>query len=183
MVNVLPGDEKRRKKLPPFWEDELFQNQFEGVKRMIEELMKRLGSTTSEDIFGSDPESIEEILRGLQENPMILGFSVTVDPEGRVRMNPFGNLSTEGSTPSVKDEREPLIEVMEQDGETIIVAELPGVRKEDIQVKITETQVTIRVDTLKRKYFKTIDLPAPCQREVTKFTCANGILEIHLTKR
>ncbi len=150
---------------------------------MIEELMEKLSSTSSHDMFGSDSETMEELLRGLQENPMVWGFSVNVNPEGRVRLNPFGNLSTEGSTPSVKNEREPLIEVMEQDDKIIIVSELPDVQKEDIQVAITETQVTIRVDTPKRKYFKTIDLPAPCQREVVQFTYANGILEIHLPKR
>lgn len=183
MVNVLPGDEKRRKKLPPWWEDEIFHTQFEAVKRMIEELMERLGSTPSQDIFESDTEEMEELLRGLQGNPMILGFSVTADSDGRVRLNPFGNLSTEGSAPSVKNEREPLIEVMEQDDVIIIVAELPGVQKEDIQVTITETQVTIRVDAPRRKYFKVIDLTIPCKREVVRFTYANGILEVHLQKR
>jgi HSP20 family protein len=183
VVNVLPRDEKRRKKPPPWWEDELFYNQFEAVKQMIEELMERLGSTSSQDLFESDTEDIEELLRGLQENPMVWGFSVTVAPDGRIRMNPFGNLSTEGSAPSVKSEREPLIEVIEQDDAIIIVAEMPGVEKEDIQVTITETKVIIRVDTPKRKYFKTIALPVPCKRKVLQFTHANGILEIHLPKR
>lgn len=149
---------------------------------MIEELMERLGGSSSEDLFGTGTEDMEELLRGLQENPMVWGFSATVGPDGRIRLNPFGNLSTEGSAPSVKNEREPLIEVMEQDGAIIIVAELPGVQKEDIKVIITETRVTIRVDTRRRKYFKTIDLPIPCKREVIQFTYANGILEIHLPK-
>ncbi|MFX1474045.1 MAG: Hsp20/alpha crystallin family protein [Promethearchaeota archaeon] len=179
----MPEDERRRKKLPPFWEDELFQSQFEAVKRMIEELMEKLDSTSSQDLFESDAVDLEGLLRELQGNPMIWGFSVTADPDGRIRLNPFGNLSTEGSAPSVKNEREPLIEVMDQNGVFIIVAELPGVQKEDIQLTITETQVTIRVDTPKRKYFKVIDLSVPCKREVARFTYANGILEVHLQKR
>jgi HSP20 family protein len=183
MVNALPEDDKRRKKLPPWWEDEIFHSQFEAVKRVIEELMEKLGSDSPEDIFESDTDDIESILQGLQGNPMIWGFSVTADPDGRIRMNPFGNLSTEGSAPTVKNEREPLIEVMEQDSVTIIVAELPGVQKEDIQLTITETQVMIRVDTPKRKYFKVIDLSVPREREVVRFTYANGILEVHLQKR
>ena len=180
MVNELSGDEKRRKKLPPWWEDELFQNQFQGLRRMIEELMERFSGASTQDVFGPDSEMLENLLRQLQDNPMIWGFSATVSPDGRIQLNPFGNLSTEGSTPSVKNEREPLIEVMKQDGAVIIVAELPGVRKEDIQITNTETQVTIRDIGPKRKYFKTIDLPVPCQRKIGKMTYANGILEVRL---
>jgi HSP20 family protein len=169
--------EKRRR----WWEDdELFRTQFEAVKRMIEELMERLGDSAPEEVF--DEEKLEDMLRELQKSPMVWGFSAAVGPDGRVQLNPFGNVSAEGETPTVREEREPLVEVMDQEEAVIVVAELPGVAKDDIQLKLDEMRVTIRVDTPLRKYAKTIDLPAPVKWKRAKVNYTNGILELRLPK-
>jgi HSP20 family protein len=83
----------------------------------------------------------------------------------------------------VRDEREPLIDVMEQDDEVIILAELPGVRKDEIKVKVTDYSVTIQVESTNRKYAKDIDLPAAVDINSVRTSYNNGILEIQLQKR
>jgi HSP20 family protein len=182
-VKSLSSDKDSRRKRRPWWEDDLFQSQFEAVKRMIEELMERLGDDAPEGFLTSNAEEqFEEILRELQKSPMVWGFSATVGPDGRVQLNPFGNLKTKGVTPKVQEEREPLIEVIEQDESIIIVAEIPGVEEDDINLTISSTSIAIRVDTPRRKYAKTIELPIPIKQETAKTNYANGILEIHLDK-
>lgn len=151
---------------------------------MIEELMERLGDSAPESLLTSDAEEqFEEIIRELQKSPMVWGFSATIGPDGRVKLNPFGNIKTEGETPTVKEERDPLIEVMEQDDSIIIVAEIPGVEEDDINLTISDISVAIRVDTPRRKYAKTIELPVPIKQDTAKTHYANGILEVHLDKQ
>ena len=151
---------------------------------MFEEIMKRFADTNPEDLFGEDAqEQFEEIMKHLQKNPMVWGFSAAIGPDGKIRMNPFGNLSTEGTPPVVREEREPLIDVMEQEDTIIIIAELPGVKQDDIQININDYSVTINVDNPDRKYAKNLDLPAPVDIHSTKTNYRNGILEIQLKKR
>lgn len=183
-VKLLSSDKDSRRKRKPWWEDDIFQTQFEAVKRMIEELMERLGDNVPEGLFTSDTEEqFEEILRELQKSPMVWGFSAAIGPDGRIQLNPFGNIKAKGTTPTVQEEREPLIEVLEQNDSIIIVAEIPGVEEDDINLTIGDISIAIHVDTPSRKYAKTIELPVPIKQDTAKTRYANGILEVHLEKQ
>ncbi|MFW9831081.1 MAG: archaeal heat shock protein Hsp20 [Candidatus Thorarchaeota archaeon] len=177
-------EDKHRRKRKNWWDDESFDSQFEAIQRMFEEIMKMFADTNPEDMFGADAqEQLEEIMKHLQKNPMVWGFSAAIGPDGKMRMNPFGNLNPEGAPSVVREEREPLIDIMEQDGTIIIVAELPGVTRNDIQINVSDYTVTIQVDTPKRKYAKNLDLPAAVEPSTAKTNYRNGILEIQLKKR
>ncbi|MFX0169863.1 MAG: archaeal heat shock protein Hsp20 [Candidatus Hodarchaeota archaeon] len=174
-------DEKRRKR---WWDSDSFDDQFEAIQRMFEELMKMFSDIDPEDIFGSDSQNhIEEILDQFQKNPMVWGFSATIGPDGKIRLNPFGNLNTDGASPVVREVREPLIDVMEHDDDIVIIAELPGIKRSEIDVEISDYTVTIQVNNPKRKYAKTLDLPAPVNTDSAKIDYNNGILEIQIKKR
>lgn len=178
------AEEDDRRKRKRWWDDESTDTQFEALQRMFEEIMKMFSDVNPEDMFGPDAQhQLEEIFEQLQKNPMVWGFSAGIGPDGKMRLNPFGNLKPDGAPPVVRDEREPLIDVMEQDDEVIIIAELPGVKQDEIKVKVTDYNVTIQVESTKRKYAKDIDLPAPVNIESVKTSYNNGILEIQLQKR
>jgi len=83
----------------------------------------------------------------------------------------------------IKEQREPLVDVMQTDGEVKVIAELPGVEKEDIKLHGTEESVTITVDTPERKYYKEVELPAKVETKKTKASYKNGVLEITLEKK
>jgi len=123
--------------------------------------------------------------------PFVYGYSMTIGPDGKPRIREFGNVKPSlkpeafGITrPSldVKEEREPLVDVMSTDGEVKIIAELPGVEKEDIKLQGTENTLTISVDTPKRKYFKDVELPAKVKIKEAKTVYKNGVLEVTLPK-
>ncbi len=61
--------------------------------------------------------------------------------------------------PQVKEEREPLVDIVETNEDVHVVAELPGVEKTDIKLYGTEDSLTISVDTPQYKYFKEVELP------------------------
>jgi len=80
------------------------------------------------------------------------------------------------------EEREPLVDVIEKDGEVRVIAELPGVEKEDIDLRATETSLTISAESQHRKYYKELSLPTPVNPKSAKATYRNGVLEVSLPK-
>ncbi|RLG37042.1 MAG: Hsp20/alpha crystallin family protein, partial [Thermoproteota archaeon] len=75
--------------------------------------------------------------------------------------------------------REPVLDVMDFGDEIVVVAEIPGVSKEDIDVSATERRLTIRA----KPYSAKVDLPAEVRPEGAKATYSNGILEVRLPKK
>jgi len=123
--------------------------------------------------------------------PFVYGYSMTVGPDGKPVIREFGNVrpslraTPRGFTrPSldVKEEREPLVDVISTDDEVKVVVELPGVEKNDIQLHGTEDALTISVETPQRRYFKQVDLPAKVEPMTAKSTYKNGVLEVTLGK-
>ncbi|UCD26622.1 MAG: Hsp20/alpha crystallin family protein [Candidatus Bathyarchaeota archaeon] len=123
--------------------------------------------------------------------PFVYGYSMTVGPDGKPKIREFGNLKPSRkpeafgfSKPSIdiKEEREPLIDVISTDNEIKIVAELPGVEKEDIKLHGTEDTLTISVDNQKRRYFKEVEVPAKIDPKKAKTVYKNGVLEVTIPK-
>ena len=106
-----------------------------------------------------------------------------IGPDGKPEIQEFGNIkkSLQG-TPQVKEEREPLVDIVDMDNEIHVVAELPGVEKTDIKLHGTDDSLTISVDTPQKKYYKDVALPAKVKVEEAKSTYKNGVLEVVLPK-
>ncbi len=123
--------------------------------------------------------------------PFVYGYSMTVGPDGKPKIREFGNVKPSrkpeafGFTrPSIaiKEEREPLVDVISTDGEIKVVAELPGVEKEDIRLHGTEDALTISVDTQNRRYFKEVEMPLKIDPKKAKTSYKNGVLEVTISK-
>lgn len=80
------------------------------------------------------------------------------------------------------EKREPLVDVFDEEDSIRVVAELPGVEKDDINLELAEDLLTIRVDTPTRKYYKEVKLPTAVEKEVVESTYRNAILEVKLKK-
>ncbi len=86
-------------------------------------------------------------------------------------------------TPSDYQEREPLTDVIEC-GKTISVTiELPGIDKNDIELRATPESLTVEVDTPERKYHKKFELPCKVDPDKIHATYKNGILDIALERQ
>jgi len=117
----------------------------------------------------------------------VYGYSVTIGPDGKPKIREFGNVKPEEKFGrpkiNIKEEREPLVDVMTTDGEVKVVAELPGVEKEAIKLQGTERTLTISVATPHRKYYKEVELPAKVEPKKARSTYKNGVLEVTLERK
>jgi HSP20 family protein len=106
-----------------------------------------------------------------------------IGPDGKPEIQEFGNLKKGlKGPPEVKEEREPLVDIVETDGEVRVVAELPGVEKTDIKLHGTEDSLEISVDTPQNKYYKEVELPAKVRVKEAASTYKNGVLEVVIPK-
>lgn len=149
-----------------------------------------------EDIWDWDPfRDFDEILRKMMRDiesafrfgelgetkPIVRGFSIRIGPDGKPEIREFG------TKPLIKEtgieERKPLVDVIETDNEVQVIAEMPGVRKEDIELKATERSLEIRAEGENRKYHETVSLPVEVDPDSAKARYNNGVLEVTLTKK
>ncbi len=155
------------------WDDEFFDDMFgdfgfdfDKINERIRKMMERMVKDTPE---------------GGMFNPFMYGFTYKVGPDGKPSFQEFGNVpqkSSIGYKPQDKDVREPVVDVNYDDNNAYVTVELPGVAKEDIELSVSETGISIEVNTEKRKYYKYIDLEREIKAETAKAKFSNGILDM-----
>ncbi|MFO7965999.1 MAG: archaeal heat shock protein Hsp20 [Archaeoglobaceae archaeon] len=146
--------------------------------------------------FGDFDEMYERMLKEFTQTfknpqlgagPYVWGFSMKVGPDGKPVIKEFGNrpgLDEEeqseqtGVTEEVQGARKPLVDVMRGEDEVSIIAEMPGVNKEDINVDASETNVELTAETKDRRYHETVELGAEVIPDSAQAKYNNGILEV-----
>lgn len=116
--------------------------------------------------------------------PFVYGFSMRVGPDGKPKIEEFGNVPGAGmlGSPEEGGGREPLTDVIEGDKEVTVIAELPGIEKKDINLEVAEDSLTIDVDTAERKYHKNLKMPCQVKPDSSKASYKNGVLEVKLKR-
>jgi HSP20 family molecular chaperone IbpA len=79
-------------------------------------------------------------------------------------------------------EPEALIDVLEGKDEIVIVAELPGFKREDIKVDVEEQKINLSANTPDRRYYKSLDLPKRVIPQAVRTAYKNGVFEIRTKK-
>lgn len=196
-VKDMSGDDlpewfKKRKKRNPFFGNWFFGD-IEDMMREMEEMMER----NFEQFRTRIPEEMKREKRlpdgsiVPEWGPFVYGYSMTVGPDGKPKIREFGNVKPSSDPEKcginqpcldVKQEREPLVDIVDADEEIKVIVELPGVAKEEIKLSGTEESLKISVDTQQRKYFKEIDIPSKVNPKEAKSTYKNGVLEVTLPK-
>ncbi len=161
--------------------DDFFREAEELMRRELKELSKSVPKELVHERVLPDGSRVQSW------GPFVYGYSVTIGPDGKPRIREFGNVTprTVLGKPKirVKEKREPLIDVMESEGEIKVIAELPGVAKEEIDLTGTKTTLTLSVNNPSRKYYKELHLPCEVELESAKSAYKNGVLEVTLKKR
>ena len=142
--------------------------------------------------FAEADEMLNRLFRTVRElNPSELaesfpyyyGYQLTVGPDGKPHVREFGNVR-----PSAKGlveqsgVRAPLVDtkVEEKENTLTITAEMPGVSKQDIKVKISEAYVSIHAEKGEKKYHADIPVESALEEKSAKATYSNGILELKI---
>jgi len=178
--------DRRRRGETPF--DEIFNhfmNQFGGMDfsslfdqmdYFLEDIFRRFGIRSTLDENSKSPGGF------------VWGFRMTNGPDGRPVIERFGNTPRKvtgepgGFKPSL--EREPLVDVIEDNDVVRVIVEIPGVRKQDIELSTTDNSLLIQAqsDDKRRKYYKELDLPCIVIPESASAKFKNGVLEVELKK-
>ncbi|MFB3888795.1 MAG: archaeal heat shock protein Hsp20 [Candidatus Bathyarchaeia archaeon] len=173
----------RRRRISPFDKDPFFGD----IDRIFQEMEKRMEEEFRDFTKKVPKDYVKE--RKLPDGstvkefgPFVYGYSMKIGPDGKPEIQQFGNIKKSLKGPEVKEEREPLVDVVEADGEIRVVVELPGVEKTDIKLHGTEESLEISVDTPQYKYYKEVMLPAKIKVKEARSTYKNGVLEVVLPK-
>lgn len=168
-----------------FWEDWFKRRRrspfFEEIDRMFEDMFRDLSRAFPEELVKERKLPDGTTVRTW--GPFVYGYSMSVGPDGKPVIREFGNLRPSRlGVPKAAEEREPLVDVVTGEKVVQVIAEVPGIEKEDINLLATEGQLTISVDTEKRKYHKVVDLPAKVDPKSAKASYKNGVLEVSLER-
>ncbi len=115
----------------------------------------------------------------------VYGFSVKSGlGEKGVKVEPFGNIrrDEERGQVEVQEIREPMVDVFDEAEHLLIVAEVPGIMQEDVQLELHEDILILVAEKGDKKYRKEVLLPASFSPDKMSSSCRNGILEIKLSK-
>ena len=169
-------DNKRKRKKNPFdifgFDDDFIKDIFDddrirdNIRRMTEEMMKMFSNAQP-------------------GKSVVHGFKINIGPDGKPRIEDFGNKSSQSPNGELKisDEREPITDIIEGDEDVAVTVEIPGVEKEDIDLNVTRDNIEIKVTNPKRKYHKNLELPCDVKPKTTNATYKNGVLDIVIKRK
>ena len=134
------------------------------------------------DLMREIQEEIDAIFRDVMRGPRLWSIR---EPEERVAIS--------------ETWREPFVDIFDRGDRFVITAELPGVKKEDIKLRVTEDTVyieaqikrekeleqegAIRIERYYSGYRRVIRLPEEVIPEKAKARYNNGVLEIEIPKK
>ena len=170
---------KRKKTERPFDDATEMDRFFDEYMNGMEEAL--------EDFFG------EAFKAGGGMAGFAYGFRMTSGPDGKPVLEEFGTELSPAEeehqareAPAVTkahlSESEPLTDVIEGEKDVRVLAELRGVKEEDIRIDAKADSVSINIDTETRKYHGELKMPCNVSTDDIKTSLKNGILEIILRK-
>jgi HSP20 family protein len=77
---------------------------------------------------------------------------------------------------------EPLIDVLEDKDEIVVVAGLAGFRKEDLKIHAEHKHLILSAEAVDHKYHKSLNLPGKVIPSTMRTTYKNGVLEVRLKR-
>ncbi len=173
----------RRKRFGSWFPD--VDEMMKEMEKMMQEAFKNVEQQVPKNLVKERKMDDGSIVREM--GPIVYGYSVKIGPDGKPVVRKFGNIDAFpnllGGGLSVKEEREPLVDVIKGENELRIVAEVPGVNKEDLRLSADENSLTIESITGQPRYHKKIELPEAIDPKTAKSTYKNGILEVSFKRK
>lgn len=120
--------------------------------------------------------------RLLVSGPHVYGFSLKIGPDGKPVFREWGNGGQSISGPQTDGEREPYVDVVNDEKENVlkVTAEMPGLEKNDIRADIEERSISLSAEHGDKRYRKEVELPVAVDPRSSKASYVNGVLELSL---
>lgn len=142
-------------------------------------------------------EQSKELVRAEEARPLSIFEAIEREFEDLWR-RPFWAPFPRFRMPELMPEVRPSVDVFEEGDDVVVKAELPGMKKEDIDVTLTDNTITIsgekkKEEKVERKdyyrlersfgsFTRTLSLPAEVASDKAKAQFKDGVLEIRIPK-
>jgi HSP20 family protein len=157
---------KRRKKKSPWFND--IYEELEKLGYMIDETIQKASEGSSD--------------KSPARRNHVQGFSIKIGPDGKPKIYKFSSRQSQQIEDEISDDPEPLVDVIEDDEMLVVLAALPGVRKEDIDLRVTETCLTLSVDADEFEWYNEFKLPTKVNPNSAHASYKNGVLEVKMER-
>lgn len=185
MARVSEDDTKQDSSKPS---DKVFKSSFNlgGLLGGLGGMIEKLGELA---VAGEELSRSGELKDASGKIRGIYGINVrTALGEGgqtELKIEPFGNVrhgDGVGDGRFDEDIREPLLDIHEEDDHVLVLVELPGVAKENVELKVVDGRLELSAQRGKTAYRKEVELPQNCAAERMTWECSNGILQVRFDR-
>ena len=141
----------------------------------------RIFKKMSQSFFNID-DMLEEFKGKDSGGPFYYGYTMTVGPDGKPVVKEYGNVKP-GLLPTAET-REPIVDAIVDEKEKLVklVAEMPGVEKNDVKIVVQDKVVDISAEHGEKKYHVKVPLQYKVDENSAKASYKNGILELVFNK-
>ncbi len=157
---------KRRKKKSP-WLNDIY-DELEKLGDLIDETMQKAFENSSKD--------------NSSRKNSYRGFSVRVGRDGRPKIREINRNQLFPDDADFEDDLEPLIDFLEEKNNLVVLAQLPGICKDDIDLRVTDTCLTLSVDAEDFEWYDELKLPTKVNPKSARASYKNGVLEVKIEK-
>ena len=82
----------------------------------------------------------------------------------------------------INEDLEPLIDLIDDGNSMDVLVTLPGITKDDIDLRVTENCLRLTVDAAEFEWTDEFELPVKVKPKSTHASYKNGVLKVHLEK-
>lgn len=157
----------RRRKKKSRWFSDIY-DELDKLGEMIDETMHK----AFED--GSKNSSVRP--------NRVQGFSMKIGPDGRPGKREINGSQPVQAEPELSDDLEPLVDLIEEGNQIIVLVSLPGVGKENIDLRVTENCLIVSIDTDEFEWYDEFKLPTKVKTKSARASYKNGVLKVRLEK-
>jgi len=152
----------------------------EEVRGRLEELRKKLKQAGGKEVRTDQEWSGEGVsISGHVRTRGVLG-----EGEYRIGTGTQPGRQRRPKAPEPPETVEPVVDVFDEPREILVVAEVPGVGINDLELKIQDKVLSLSTKPeTRRGYKKDIELNSEVDANSLRATCRNGVLEVRLQKK
>ena len=183
--------EKKKEEKEKKEEESVAGGILKGIGKMVPGLGGLLKGLEKSPAFKERLKKIdEEVERKLKESPLKKtgGISsqiprgISPDTKGRTfRGKPFVKQKAEAKPSPPPVPRERPVDIFDEKDYLKIIAEIPGVDENDININLQGNKLTISTNVPNRRYYQELKLPCAPKGKIVK-SYKNGILEVKIQK-
>lgn len=155
---------RRRKRKAP-WYSEIHE-ELEKLAVLIDETMQKV---------------FENSDKPLVRRNRVRGFSIKTDSNENPEIRELDSLRP-WQEDEFADEAEPLVDLVEDDTKLVVLVALPGVKKDAIDLRVTENCLIVSVDAADFEWYDELRLPTKVKPKSAWASYKNGVLEVRLEK-